>query len=531
MAPRDPIRRSHRCGGRRRLKAYASDADHLSRRLAALSIRHALLRRCHALRDEGGFTLVEALAAITLLGVGSFAAAQAITLGLSTSGVARQRLAARSAVDQQMEEARALNYDNLVLSDSSPLTHSTDADNPDYWIDATAQTYDPDGAGSLSAEPIVRVAGASPALQHYQNPVVQGNTTYSVYRYVTWVNSPTDDTGTSDAADGNADGLSDANGQDQKRVTIIVTWTDAIDGTTVSSRQSSLFSDGKITYHTPAHNAKPSVSCPTANVQADGLTVDFTGVASDSDGTIATYSWTFGDGATGTGPTVTHTYAAANTYTVVTSVVDNGGGTNSNASLNCHVTTFNPLLGNGGMGGTLSINSNAVFTTGTNVSLTLTYSGGTVPTSVVFSNDGTTWSAPQTYGTPTPWVLVAGDGTKTVYMRYWNAAGQYGPQVTDTVILDGTAPGTPTLSATTTTSGANKNVSLSWTAVSDSGSGLGGYRLYKRLITSTGAWTLVASTSSTSYTDTFKKTDTYNYYVQAYDNAGNLGANSNTVSG
>src|SRR5262249_5130690 len=77
-----------------------------------------LLSRLDRLRgDEGGFTLVEVMAAITVLAVGIFAAAQALTFGLSTTGLSRQRLAARSGLDQQMEEARALNYTNLVLSD------------------------------------------------------------------------------------------------------------------------------------------------------------------------------------------------------------------------------------------------------------------------------------------------------------------------------------------------------------------------------------------------------------------------------
>ena len=116
------------------------------------------------MNGEGGFTIVEAMISITILAVGAFAVAQAMIFGLSTTGLSRQKLSSRAAVDQQMEEARALNYDNLVLSDPAALTHSADTTNPDYWVNASAQTYDPDGTGPLAAEPLVRVAGASPAL-------------------------------------------------------------------------------------------------------------------------------------------------------------------------------------------------------------------------------------------------------------------------------------------------------------------------------------------------------------------------------
>ncbi|MEU1971945.1 PKD domain-containing protein [Microbacterium sp. NPDC019599] len=47
--------------------------------------------------------------------------------------------------------------------------------------------------------------------------------------------------------------------------------------------------------------------------------------SSDSDGSIVSYAWAFGDGETGTGSTASHTYAAAGTYSVVLTVTDNDG--------------------------------------------------------------------------------------------------------------------------------------------------------------------------------------------------------------
>ena len=57
-----------------------------------------------------------------------------------------------------------------------------------------------------------------------------------------------------------------------------------------------------------------------------GVAVSFDGTGStDPDGTIDSYEWDFGDGASGTGATPSHTYTAAGSYTVTLTVTDNGG--------------------------------------------------------------------------------------------------------------------------------------------------------------------------------------------------------------
>jgi PKD repeat protein len=70
-----------------------------------------------------------------------------------------------------------------------------------------------------------------------------------------------------------------------------------------------------------------------------GLTCSFTSTSSDPDGSIASYSWTFGDGGTSTAANPSHTYAAGGTYTVTLTVRDNGG---ASASTSQSVTVTAP---------------------------------------------------------------------------------------------------------------------------------------------------------------------------------------------
>ena len=72
----------------------------------------------------------------------------------------------------------------------------------------------------------------------------------------------------------------------------------------------------------------PQLGGPTAAIAAttNGLTVNLDATASyHLDGSIASYQWNFGDGATGSGASTSRTYAAGGTYAVTLTVTDARG--------------------------------------------------------------------------------------------------------------------------------------------------------------------------------------------------------------
>jgi PKD domain-containing protein len=109
-------------------------------------------------------------------------------------------------------------------------------------------------------------------------------------------------------------------------------------GSTGSGQYNQLINGGR--YYLQQEWSNASHSCvltmsdnaPTASFTSTplspttGQAASFDGSASsDSDGTISSYSWDFGDGATGSGATPSHSYATAGTYAVKLTVTDNDG--------------------------------------------------------------------------------------------------------------------------------------------------------------------------------------------------------------
>jgi PKD repeat protein len=126
---------------------------------------------------------------------------------------------------------------------------------------------------------------------------------------------------------------------------------------------------------------------PTANFSfsVSALTATFTDASTDAGGTIGSHSWTFGDGATSTAASPSHTYAAAGSYTVSERVTDSVSGATSSKSA---VVTLSPV--GGAPLANFSVATSGLTATFTDTS---TDAGGTIGTHSWSFGDGATSTA------------------------------------------------------------------------------------------------------------------------------------------
>ncbi|MEI7672495.1 MAG: chitobiase/beta-hexosaminidase C-terminal domain-containing protein, partial [Deltaproteobacteria bacterium] len=77
------------------------------------------------------------------------------------------------------------------------------------------------------------------------------------------------------------------------------------------------------------------------------------------------------------------------------------------------------------MGGTISVNGGVATAARQTVTLTLSAADPSGVTQMQFSNDGINWSDPEPYSATKSWALSAGNGAKTVYVRFADTLGNW----------------------------------------------------------------------------------------------------------
>lgn len=99
--------------------------------------------------------------------------------------------------------------------------------------------------------------------------------------------------------------------------------------TLVVTDNTSLTGSSNVTINVTAPNIVPvAVAGATPTTGYAPLAVNFNSTGSfDPDGNISSYAWNFGDGTTGSGATVSHTYSTVGSFTAVLTVTDNRGAT------------------------------------------------------------------------------------------------------------------------------------------------------------------------------------------------------------
>ncbi len=171
--------------------------------------------------------------------------------------------------------------------------------------------------------------------------------------------------------------------------------------------------------------------------------------SSDSDGTIVSYLWNFGDGSTSTSANPSHSYASAGTFTAALTVTDNGGLTGTdNASVTVSAVNIAPVAeANGPYNG---ITGTAV----TFSSAGSSDSDGTITSySWNFGDGGTSTSANPTHSYSTA-------GTYTATLTVTDNGGKTG---TDNATVTITAPSTGSYATLPYSTGFESGLNSNWT--------------------------------------------------------------------
>ena len=272
--------------------------------------------------------------------------------------------------------------------------------------------------------------------------------------------------------------------------------------------------------------ASPNVS-PTASASTNPtsgivpLSVNFTGSGTDSDGTIDSYHWDFGDGASSNEQNPSHTYNNTGTYTATLTVTDDDGATGNdsvNISVSSKSDTTSPTISNTGTSNITGSSATVTWTTDELADSVVKYS--------LTSGSYTDSKSDSEYVTEHSITLTGLSENTTCYF-----------------VVNSTDPSGNSAQSSeysfTTTIGYALDVPLKWNANSEPN--LAGYKVYYKTgfsggppYNGTGATegdSPINVGNVTSYTlHGLSDSDTYFFAVTAYDNQGRESEYSNEVT-
>ena len=171
--------------------------------------------------------------------------------------------------------------------------------------------------------------------------------------------------------------------------------------------------------------------------------------------------------------------------------------------------------------GSILINDGDQYAGSSPVTLTLS---STDSAQMRFNNENGAWSDWEAYGKSKSWPLSDGDGAKTVYAEYKDAAGNVSTEtISDGITLDTTGPSAVTVTDEGVYTPSMGELIADWSASSDPESGVSQYQY--AIGTASGGndvvdWTPVAGTTVTATGLTLTSAHTYYFSVQAKNGAG-----------
>lgn len=273
-----------------------------------------------------------------------------------------------------------------------------------------------------------------------------------------------------------------------------------------------------------ADTTAPTVSLtPPASIVSG--TVSLTASASDNIGVIGVKFLLDGNTLIGTEDTTspygvswTTTTASNGSHALTAQARDAANNITTSTAVNITVDNQAPT-------GTVTINGGAAATKSTSVTLTLTAADAVTSVKQMrFSNNGSSYSTAEAFASTKAWTLSNATGTKTVYVQFMDAAGNWSAAATDTIVLDTTAP---TISGQTATNITGSTARVTWTTNEASTS-----RVEYGLTTSYGSSTTLDATLVTAHSVALTglaPNTTYNYRVHSIDAAGNERIGSNAT--